>query len=461
MKQVLKNCICRPRFWSAALLLAVVALTGCGAKSAPAQGAGTAVQAAPLHTPLDDYIARPEPAYKWEKTGEQDTIGVTTYDLRLTSQEWHGSTWTHHVQVFRPEKIKYPDYEMVVVSFGSGSMGETFVGQMAANATGATIVNVFNVPNQPLFGHQEDALIAYTFAQYLQSGDATWPLLFPMTKSVVKAMDAVQEFSKQQWQHPITKFVIGGASKRGWTSWLVAAVDPRVVGIIPTVYDNLNLQKQLPHQLAEWGDYSPMIRDYTKLGLQDQIHNPRGAELAAMVDPWTYRDRLTMPKLIMNATNDEYWTLDSFNLYKDDLKGPTDVYYTPNVGHMMAGKEAQVAANGAMWFARLAAGKTSPKIDLKVGPLNQDGTRRIDLLGVPQTARLWVARAKTRDFRQSHWQEITANAGNTEAGVHTFTVPQGANDTLYTALIGEVEIPGEPWPLRLSTPVTILGPQDK
>ena len=37
--------------------------------------------------------------------------------------------------------------------------------------------------------------------------------------------------------------------------------------------------------------------------------------------PWVYRDKLTMPKLILNGTNDPYWTLDALNLYWDDLNG--------------------------------------------------------------------------------------------------------------------------------------------
>ena len=52
-----------------------------------------------------------------------------------------------------------------------------------------------------------------------------------------------------------------------------------------------------------------------------------------MVDPYTYRDRLTKPKLLINGTNDRYWTLDALDLYWDELKGPKYVVELPNAGH--------------------------------------------------------------------------------------------------------------------------------
>lgn len=40
-----------------------------------------------------------------------------------------------------------------------------------------------------------------------------------MTKAVVRAMDTVQDFAKNNFAVEIKKFMTAGKSKRGWTTW--------------------------------------------------------------------------------------------------------------------------------------------------------------------------------------------------------------------------------------------------
>jgi hypothetical protein len=55
-----------------------------------------------------------------------------------------------------------------------------------------------------------------------------------MTKAAVKAMDAVTEFTTPKGGK-ITRYMVAGASKRGWTTWTTAAVDKRVFAAVPIV----------------------------------------------------------------------------------------------------------------------------------------------------------------------------------------------------------------------------------
>lgn len=405
------------------------------------------------------YVARPEPAYAWEIVqAEASPAGaVTLTELRLTSQRWKDTTWTHRVRIFRPARPRFPDTALLQVTSGSAASREIALGRRIADATGATFVILADIPNQPLWDKREDDLIAHTFVRYLETGDATWPLLLPMTKSVVRAMDAVGEWSRREKLPPLRRFVITGASKRGWTTWLTAATgDRRVIGIAPLVFDNLHFARQMPHQRETWGRYSEQIADYTRRGLQARMETPRGQALTRLVDPWFYRERITIPKLIINGANDRYWTLDALNLYRGDLRGPTNVLYAPNAGHNLGGQEQRVLGALVGWFGRVAAGRPVPAVTLKASNVTS-GARRFALTVTPgseaKTARLWLARSATRDFREARWEALSLRR---EKNVFVADVPPPGDPALkHAAAFGEIEADGSPLPLYLSSSVIL------
>ncbi len=412
------------RHFFARILLAfsLLSLCGCGSRADQTSARSTPVAARPstptFTTALDTYMAREEPAYKWEKISEKQIGKNLVTTLLVTSQTWQNIAWKHRVEIATPDKNEFPGWALLYLST-TDSVIESILTQSLATKMGATTIHVMGIPNQPLFGKREDALMAHTFSQFIDGKDDTWPLLLPMTKGANKVMDAVQEYSAQQ-KTPLNKFIVTGASKRGWTTWLVGATDTknRIGGIIPMVYDNLNTEKQLPHQKESWGDYSPMIADYTRNNLQEKMRTPRGKELTQIIDPYYYRSRLTMPKLIVNATNDPYWTTDALNLYWDDLPGPKNVYYAPNVGHTMEGDLENVFGTSAAWFRKVAGGKGLPLMDLHLAPkdfpdldpTNPGFVNPIELsvtsTDIVKKVDWWVAGSPTKDFRKAVWKKL-------------------------------------------------------
>jgi len=226
---------------------------------------------------LVGYVSRDDGAFAWVREGKTETpLGATIHELRLTSQRWKGITWRHTLLVVQPSKVT-SDVAVLVVSGGNTeSRGDTqtrLIATTIAAQIQAIVAVLFAVPNQPLFdGLTEDNLIAHTFVKVLETGDKEWACLLPMTKSAVKAMDAVQQFAEKELGIKVNGFVVTGASKRGWTTWLTAVADPkRVKGIAPIVYDNLNIPAQMRHQREVFGGFSEQIREYEERGLLDLV----------------------------------------------------------------------------------------------------------------------------------------------------------------------------------------------
>jgi len=437
---------------AAALLLAVRAA---GADDAAPE---------PLPEALRDYVARPEPRSRWEDRGVHSHDHGQYHDLFLFSQEWHGIIWEHRLQVYHPHGARPAATMLLWNQGGAPSEKNVNFGFDLARRVGAPVAILYGIPNQPLFdGKKEDALIAETFVRYLETGDATWPLLFPMVKSLVKAMDALQEFSASQWPQRVEGFVVSGGSKRGWTSWLTAAADPRVRAIAPLVIDTLNMKAQMPYQLESFGAYSEQIHDYTERGLVPMPDTPAARRLWRMVDPWSYRERLKLPKLLINGANDPYWSTDALNLYWDDLSGDKWVVYVPNAGHGLEqqhpdGSKDRERALGALAAFTRHMGRQNPLPRLQWTHQDQPGHARLTITSkpAPLAARAWIAQAATRDFRKSEWVERPL--AGTGATLMLDVAPQPDRFQAFFAEL-EFEIEGVRHPL--STQMRILPPPER
>lgn len=414
-------------------------------------------------TALARYVAKPDPTFTWELRTHYRVKGADAIELLLQSQTWQGIAWKHQVVLIKPRGLDKPDHALVIVgggrwqdSFADPSPGEedlpkggeTFVG--LARLLHTVVVVIGQVPYQPLFGLSEDRLIAYTFDQYERTGDQEWPLLLPMVKSVVRALDASDAAARQEWHQPLSKFTLAGASKRGWTTWLTPAVEPRVTAFAPIVLDALNMAEHFPHQTAVFGAPSEAIKPYTDLGLPEILSSDRGAPLRSIVDPYSYRDVLEQPKLLVIATNDAYFPFDSLNLYWDGLKGPKYVLYLPNEPHGI--KHFGQAFRALRALHDSASGGTPlPKIEWEFAWDDTGGRLCVRSDPRPRAVRVWSATSETRDFRPAVWSagpEISARA----AGSIVLAPPASG----YLATFAEVEYGRWLTAYSLSTNLAVL-----
>jgi PhoPQ-activated pathogenicity-related protein len=272
-----------------------------------------------------------------------------------------------------------------------------------ATATHTVVAELHGVPNEPLIfadekkERTEDQIIAYTWVKYLKTGDETWPAHIPMTKAAVRAMDTVTSFcaTPAGGNVQVDKFVVAGGSKRGWTTWTTAAADKRVVAIAPIVIDMLNSEKSFVHHYQAYGFYSEAVKDYEDMGIMNLTKTPQYEALMRLEEPFSYRDRYTMPKLIMNSAGDQYFLPDSSQFYFDELPGEKYLRYIPNTNHSL--RDSDASQSLIAFYDAFLRGQPRPKFFWK---FEKNGDIQVTSVDKPSEVKLWAAtNPDSRDFR--------------------------------------------------------------
>ncbi|XP_078691621.1 autocrine proliferation repressor protein A-like isoform X1 [Branchiostoma floridae x Branchiostoma belcheri] len=381
-----------------------------------------------LTTPLDDYVNKPDPHYSYHEVLEWRLKGpgYTMYLLNMTSQQWltekdvNRPIWWHFLTVVIPDNITYPDAGFLFIDGDNNdhpeslpSHGDNFVSlvNMFAVGTGSVAANLKQVPNGHLVFKKdplqkrlsEDALIAYTWRHFLDNPeDPEFIVNMPMAKASVRAMDAVQDFVKNMTGTQPDKFMVGGASKRGWTTWATAAVDKRVFAITPIVFDLLNVQKTLHHYYRVLGGWSFAFKDYYFYNISASLDDPNYEKLRTVIDILEYKDRLTMPKYHIGTGGDEFFMPDDSYFYWDQLEGEKYKRLIPNADHLCVGHEISILFGMRSFFLSLMEDSPRPKLTWtrETGPRSGRITLQADM--EPVIIRSFHARtpdAVRRDFR--------------------------------------------------------------
>lgn len=421
-------------------------------------------------TALDRYVARPDTNYSYKLVNTVLGKGQTTFILDMTSQAWlttnevNRPIWKHWLTIVKPDTVTTSKALLLITG---GSIDRPMPKSADANLlkialeTKSVVAELRGVPNEPLvfaddnISRSEDAIIAYTWDKFLRTGDDKWPLREPMTKSAVRAMDTVTAFcgSETGGNVKVDSFVVSGASKRGWTTWTTAAVDKRVIAIIPIVIDMLNLEKSFKHHYEAYGFWSPAVKDYTRMNLMDWMGTKEHRALMEIEEPYEYRERLTMPKFLINASSDQFFLPDSSQFYFDDLPGVKYLRYIPNTDHSLRNSDA--AQSVLACYNAVVTGDKLPQFSWKFEP---DGTIKATAKDAPAEVKLWRAtNPAARDFRLESigpvWEskEIDSQAG----GVYVGKIDPPAKG--WSAFFVELTYTnGSPAPFKFTTGVRVL-----
>lgn len=186
-----------------------------------------------------------------------------------------------------------------------------------------------------------------------------------MTKAAVKAMDTVEDFIKhsdEMSQSTIVKWGVTGASKRGWTTWLTAAVvTDRVFLAAPVVYDELNFTHNLHHHYQAYGGWTWAFQDYYDMNLTARFDEPAMDDFNSLIDPLSYKDRLVnVPLLVIDGGMDEFFLPDDQRYWWDDMTGDKHMIQAPNTEHSYATGILEVLPALAAWANAHMEGKPTP-----------------------------------------------------------------------------------------------------
>jgi len=445
--------------------------------------------------PLDDYVFAPDPTYHWNLTTKISGTGFTIYNIALTSQTWLTAAnssqpiWQHWLQVCIPDVI-FTDIAFMYIDGGHTpdfnnpptSALNPFIGPLCG-ITQAVTVELSAIPDEPITfpadpKHQsrtEDAIIAFTWAIFLNNTNVNpeWLLRFPMTKAAVNAMTTVQDFVRQERSRGIVGFVVGGASKRGWTTWTTGAVDRRVLAIVPLVAPVLNLTGIMNRMWHAYGTWSFALDDYSQENVPAFINLPQFADLLDLVGPSAFVDRLTMPKFVICATGDEFFMPESAEFFWQYLMGPKYLKMLPNAEHSLAGHEIDIVLNVQQFFEAFIQSRELPTLDWEFS--NNGSTITVMLSQQPKNVQLWEAyNPKARDFRlvvcgkanstcvnPILWApkdlNVTSMGDGTYMATATMNVPEkGWRGGMVEASFELTRISGRLDPFKLTSAVTIV-----
>ena len=394
--------------------------------------------------------------------------GVMLQKYQLNSQSWtlqgevSPGDWQHEVDIYIPDVAKEKN-ALVVINSGSNDDGsghpvaptnfsQEQLSQIAI-ATKTIVISVSNVPNQKLTYQgvttplAEDNSVAYSWKLFIGNTKKyqNASLHIPMSASVSQVLRlAKKELASQN----ITKFIVTGASKRGWAAWLTALSDPDVVAIVPFAMDLLSTQESLKHMYRSYGNNWPVaFHPYYQQEIDKHIDTNEFSNLMTLEDPLFYlstdrHNRLEIEKYIINASGDDFYVPDNSRFYYDKLPGPKSLRVVANSTHN--GILSVTVPSLITFINRYQVQKKLPEItEVIAGKDNKSRTVKVSFSEKPSQILQWTAQnPDARDFRYAcnikyHSTSVSLLDGDKEITIPLTTPENGWQATYIEATFSD------------------------
>ncbi|XP_043924075.1 autocrine proliferation repressor protein A-like [Protopterus annectens] len=438
---------------------------------------------------LDEYVFSFDPHYSYTILDNLTyrNNNSTVFFLNMTSQKWLDEThvdqpiWWHYLSITVPDKVT-PGLEDTAFMFINGGKNhqkppapsDDFVAftTLLAVSTGTIAACISQIPNEPLkftsdpFGKEsrvEDEIIAYTWWHFLNNhtDDPKWLLRFPMTKASVRGLDTIAEFafkiSGGSWR--IKRFTVAGASKRGWTTWTVAAVDKRVISLIPIVMDELNLVKNLHHHYKSYGGWTFAFKDYYHMNITRDLDSPQLQQLADEVDPFSFNKRyMNKSTYIISTGGDEFFVVDNSHYFFSELSGDKYLRIIPNAEHSCRGHWLSIFFSMRAFFLSTALKQNRPKIFWN--RTETDKTAAIYFYTDTKPLTIQAYHAKTLDYKRRDFRLFVGKPKNPDQLLFhpVIWLPSKVQKKSFGIYKKEFEKPKDGW-LAFFIQVTYRGPE--
>jgi PhoPQ-activated pathogenicity-related protein len=214
----------------------------------------------------------------------------------------------------------------------------------------------------------------------------------------------------------------------------------------------LNMEKSFEHHYRVYGFWAPAVKDYDEGGVMDWAGTPEYRNLLAIEEPYSYRDRLTLPKFMVYAAGDQFFLPDSSRFYFDDLKGEKYLRYVPNADHGLRGSDARESM--LAFYEAFLKGVPRPKFSWTFEP---NGDIRVASKDQPTSVKLWQAtNPEHRDFRLATLGPAYRSSDLQDAGGGAYVAHVAAPEKGWTAYFVELTYPsGGKYPFKFTTAVRV------